>query len=55
VATPTLATQYARVKELVDANDQVLIFGHKDADGDTLAAAWPSPRRCAPRARRFGS
>ncbi|HEX6348646.1 MAG TPA: bifunctional oligoribonuclease/PAP phosphatase NrnA [Candidatus Dormibacteraeota bacterium] len=39
MATPALATQYARVKELVDANDQVLIFGHKDADGDTLGCS----------------
>jgi len=39
VATPALATQYARVKELVDANEQVLIFGHKDADGDTLGCS----------------
>jgi phosphoesterase RecJ-like protein len=39
VGTPALLTQYARVKELVDANDQVLIFGHKDADGDTLGCS----------------
>jgi len=39
VATPALLTQYARVKELIDGNRQVLIFGHKDADGDTLGCS----------------
>jgi phosphoesterase RecJ-like protein len=39
LATPALLTQYARVKELVDANQQVLIFGHKDSDGDTLGSS----------------
>ncbi len=39
MATPALTSQYARVKELVDANQQVLIFGHKDADGDTLGCS----------------
>jgi phosphoesterase RecJ-like protein len=39
VATPALTSQYARVKELVEANQQVLIFGHKDADGDTLGCS----------------
>ena len=30
---------YDEIKDLVDANDQVLIFGHKDADGDTLGCS----------------
>ena len=28
-----------RVRQLIDAADQVLIFGHKDADGDTLGCS----------------
>ena len=30
---------YDEIKELIDANDEVLIFGHKDADGDTLGCS----------------
>ena len=28
-----------RVRQLIEASDQVLIFGHKDADGDTLGCS----------------
>jgi bifunctional oligoribonuclease and PAP phosphatase NrnA len=31
--------EFARVKELLDRNREVLIFGHKDADGDTLGCS----------------
>ena len=31
--------EYARLRELIDANDEILIFGHKDADGDTLGCS----------------
>ena len=31
--------EYARLRELIDANSEVLIFGHKDADGDTLGCS----------------
>ncbi len=34
-----MRAEYAKVRELVEANDQVLIFGHKDADGDTLGCS----------------
>ena len=30
---------YEEIKDLIDANDEVLIFGHKDADGDTLGCS----------------
>src|SRR6266516_6769569 len=30
---------YDEIKDLVDANQEVLIFGHKDADGDTLGCS----------------
>src|SRR4030088_1334771 len=30
---------FAQVGGLLDAHDQVLIFGHKDADGDTLGCS----------------
>src|SRR5207249_1193255 len=30
---------YDQIKELLDANDEILIFGHKDADGDTLGCS----------------
>jgi len=30
---------YDDVKELIDANQEILIFGHKDADGDTLGCS----------------
>src|SRR3989475_4268837 len=30
---------YDEIKDLVDANDEILIFGHKDADGDTLGCS----------------
>ena len=30
---------YDEIKDLIDANDEVLIFGHKDADGDTLGCS----------------
>src|SRR5260370_26245413 len=31
--------QYDEIKELIDANQEILIFGHKDADGDTLGCS----------------
>lgn len=31
--------EYARLRELIDANSEVLILGHKDADGDTLGCS----------------
>ena len=31
--------EYPRLRELIDANSEVLIFGHKDADGDTLGCS----------------
>ena len=30
---------YDEIKELIDANQEILIFGHKDADGDTLGCS----------------
>src|SRR2546429_7086812 len=30
---------YDEIKDLVDANQEILIFGHKDADGDTLGCS----------------
>jgi phosphoesterase RecJ-like protein len=30
---------YEEIKELIDANQEILIFGHKDADGDTLGCS----------------
>ncbi|HEY8841607.1 MAG TPA: bifunctional oligoribonuclease/PAP phosphatase NrnA [Candidatus Dormibacteraeota bacterium] len=30
---------YDEIKELIDANEEILIFGHKDADGDTLGCS----------------
>jgi phosphoesterase RecJ-like protein len=30
---------YDEIKELIDANEDILIFGHKDADGDTLGCS----------------
>src|SRR5581483_780353 len=39
IVTETVRAEYAKVRELVEANDQVLIFGHKDADGDTLGCS----------------
>ena len=37
--TETLTDLYERVRELIEANDEILIFGHKDADGDTLGCS----------------
>jgi bifunctional oligoribonuclease and PAP phosphatase NrnA len=31
--------QFERVRELIDQHDEILIFGHKDADGDTLGCS----------------
>lgn len=31
--------EYRLLAELIEANDEVLIFGHKDADGDTLGCS----------------
>ena len=28
-----------RVRQLLEANEEILIFGHKDADGDTLGCS----------------
>ncbi|HEX6548570.1 MAG TPA: bifunctional oligoribonuclease/PAP phosphatase NrnA [Candidatus Dormibacteraeota bacterium] len=39
ITTTALRAAYASVRELIDANRQVLIFGHKDADGDTLGCS----------------
>ena len=33
------ADLYERIRELIEANDEILIFGHKDADGDTLGCS----------------
>ena len=30
---------YDEIKDLIDANQEILIFGHKDADGDTLGCS----------------
>jgi phosphoesterase RecJ-like protein len=30
---------FDEIKELIDANQEILIFGHKDADGDTLGCS----------------
>src|SRR5207249_9090158 len=30
---------YDEIKDLVEANQEILIFGHKDADGDTLGCS----------------
>src|SRR5256886_12001755 len=30
---------YDEIKDLVNANQEILIFGHKDADGDTLGCS----------------
>jgi phosphoesterase RecJ-like protein len=30
---------FEEIKELIDANQEILIFGHKDADGDTLGCS----------------
>ncbi|HET6311255.1 MAG TPA: bifunctional oligoribonuclease/PAP phosphatase NrnA [Candidatus Nitrosotalea sp.] len=30
---------YDEIKELIEANQEILIFGHKDADGDTLGCS----------------
>jgi len=30
---------YEEIKDLIDANQEILIFGHKDADGDTLGCS----------------
>jgi phosphoesterase RecJ-like protein len=32
-------TAFDQVRDLIERNDQVLIFGHKDADGDTLGCS----------------
>ncbi|HXC79426.1 MAG TPA: bifunctional oligoribonuclease/PAP phosphatase NrnA [Candidatus Acidoferrum sp.] len=40
MASPrTKADVYDEIKELIDANEEILIFGHKDADGDTLGCS----------------
>ncbi|HEX9559841.1 MAG TPA: bifunctional oligoribonuclease/PAP phosphatase NrnA [Candidatus Dormibacteraeota bacterium] len=41
MATPKPATrhEYDEIKDLIDSNQQILIFGHKDADGDTLGCS----------------
>ena len=39
MAPTDLRSEYARLLELIEANEQVLIFGHKDADGDTLGCS----------------
>ncbi|HVD46139.1 MAG TPA: bifunctional oligoribonuclease/PAP phosphatase NrnA [Candidatus Limnocylindria bacterium] len=38
-ARPRTANLYDDIKELIDANEDILIFGHKDADGDTLGCS----------------
>jgi phosphoesterase RecJ-like protein len=35
----TLEKLYAQVGGLIDAHQEVLILGHKDADGDTLGCS----------------
>ena len=39
MSTEGLAGLYQQVGGLLDAHDQILIFGHKDADGDTLGCS----------------
>ncbi len=39
MARAGLAPLYEQVRGLIEANDQILIFGHKDADGDTLGCS----------------
>ncbi|MHB8587584.1 MAG: DHH family phosphoesterase [Candidatus Dormibacteraceae bacterium] len=40
MATPQKTPHiYDEVKELIEANQEILIFGHKDADGDTLGCS----------------
>lgn len=34
-----LRSEVDQLRELLDRNDQILIFGHKDADGDTLGCS----------------
>ena len=37
----SLEELYVQVCGLVDAHEEVLIFGHQAADGDTLGCSWP--------------
>ncbi|HEV2034130.1 MAG TPA: bifunctional oligoribonuclease/PAP phosphatase NrnA [Candidatus Dormibacteraeota bacterium] len=38
-AKATIQDQFDEIKDLIDANEEILIFGHKDADGDTLGCS----------------